>query len=221
VNAAVKPPRGAPGAPTASGAASAGRPLDPELSRAILDATIEVLAEDGYGRLSLEAVAQRAGVHRPAIYRRWPTKADLVAAAVVSIADVLPDPATGSARDDLVDFVRQVATRLRRDPRSRIGLMLMAELAVDPDLVALVNSRMVWSWRGLLRTIFERGVAAGQLRGDLHPDAVGDMVLGILYSRALSGRPQPNRRESEQLVDTLLDGLRAPAAGRRSARRRN
>jgi AcrR family transcriptional regulator len=220
VNAAVRPQPGTPGAPVRSGGASGGRPLDPELSRAILDATIEVLAEGGYGRLSLEAVAQRAGVHRPAIYRRWPTKVDLVAAAVVSIADVLPDPATGSARDDLVEFVRCVANRLRRDPRSRLGLMLMAELAVDPDLVALVNSRMVWSWRGLLRTIFERGVERGELRRELAPDQLGDVVLGFLYARALSGRPQPNRRESEQFVDTLIEGLRAGPTAPRPTRPR-
>jgi AcrR family transcriptional regulator len=217
VTAAVRPRRDAAPAPAASG----GRPLDPELSQAILDATIEVLAEDGYGRLSFEAVAQRAGVHRPAIYRRWPTKADLVAAAVASIADPLADPARDSAREDLVEFVRTVANRLRRDPRSRLGLMLMAELAVDPDLVALVNSRMVWSWRGLLRTIFERGVATGELRADLDPDQLGDVVLGFLYARALSGRPQPKRRECEQFVDTLLDGLCAGRRGGRSAPRRS
>jgi AcrR family transcriptional regulator len=201
--------------------AASGRPLDPELSRAILDATIEVLAEDGYGQLTLGAVAQRAGVHRPAIYRRWPTKVDLVAAAVTSIVRTIPDPATGTVRDDLIEFLQRIARLLQRDRRVRFGFLLMAELAVDPDVVALVNARMVRPWRALVREIVERGEGRGQLRPGVDPEQLSDLLLGALYARALAGRPQPRRAEIEGIVDVLLDGLCAGAAGRLPARRRN
>jgi AcrR family transcriptional regulator len=199
-------------ASTRTGAAPAaiGRPLDPEISRAILDATIDVLAETGFAGLSLEAVAQRAGVHRPAIYRRWPAKVDLVAAAISAVGTVFPDPDTGSVRDDLVLLVGHVGSRIEGSERARLGLRLVADLAVDPEIAALVNARTVRPWRSLGRTIVGRGIERGELRADTDPELVNDVMLGSIYARSLDGRQQMSRVAIERLVDTLLDGLHAP-----------
>ncbi|HZP31097.1 MAG TPA: TetR/AcrR family transcriptional regulator [Acidimicrobiia bacterium] len=191
-----------------------GRPRDPDLSDAILEATVAVLSESGYAALSYEAVAQRAGVHRPAIYRRWPTKGDLVAAAVESVTVALVDPATGNVRDDLVELVRQVAGLFQRNPRVRLAVRLLADLAADREVVARVNARMVSPWRDLVRTLVERGVERGELQPGLDPEIVADLVFGPLDRRILAGRAQPNRAGAERLVDTLLDGLRPRTADR-------
>ena len=188
-----------------------GRPLDPKISEAILDATLDVLTETGYAKLSIEAVAQRAGVHRPAVYRRWPTKLDLVAAAISSIAPSMPDPATGDVRDDLVVLVSHVANLLLRSARARLGLRLVAEIAVDEELAALVDQRTVQPRRDLARRILERGIARGEIRPGLDMELVCDLLIGSLYARALVGRARLSRRAAEQYVDSLLDGLRAIA----------
>jgi AcrR family transcriptional regulator len=218
VTAALRPPR--PAHPRPASVATGGRPLDPELTRTILDAAVTVLAEVGYGQLTIEAVAQRAGVHRPAIYRRWPTKVDLVAAAVTSIAQPISDPDTGNTRDDLVEFLGRVATLLQRNAKARLGFLLMAELAFEPEVVAIINSRMRRPWRGRVDAIVARGMERGELREGVDPEQLSDLVLAALYARALSGRPQPNRREIVQLVDLLLDGVSgAPRRQRRTTRR--
>jgi AcrR family transcriptional regulator len=195
------------GAAAAPGA-SAGRPLDPTISEAILEATLDVLAETGYAKLSIEAVAQRAGVHRPAVYRRWPTKLDLVAAAISSIARAVPDPATGNTRDDLVELVSSIGNMLVRNPRARLTLMLVAEIAVDEELAALVDSRTVQPRRAMARTILERGIERGEIRPDLDMELVCDLIVGSLYTRALVGRARLHRTKAERYVDYVLDGLR-------------
>ena len=194
---------------TGTAPATGGRPLDPEISQAILDATIDVLAETGFAGLSLEAVAQRAGVHRPAIYRRWPAKVDLVAAALSAVGTAFPDPDTGSVRDDLVFLVGHVGSRMEGSERARLGLRLVADLAVDPEIAALVNARTVRPWRSLGRTILGRGIERGELRDDTDVEIVNDLIMGSIYARSLVGRQQISRVAIERLVDTLLDGLHA------------
>jgi AcrR family transcriptional regulator len=194
-------------APATPGA-GAGRPLDPAISEAILEATLDVLAETGYAKLSIEAVAQRAGIHRPAVYRRWPTKLDLVAAAMSSIAPVVPEPTTGNTREDLVELVSHVANMLLRNPRARLALRLAAEIAVDEQLAALVDSRTMKPRRAIARGILERAIERGEIRPDLDLELVCDLLVGSLYSRALVGRATLSRNQAERYVDYLLDGLR-------------
>ena len=187
-----------------------GRPLDPTISEAILDATLEVVAETGYAKLSIEAVAQRAGVHRPAIYRRWPTKLDLVAAAINSITAAEPAPPTGNIRDDLVALVQELTVFLGGTPGARFALQLMAEIALDGELAALVDSRTVRPRRDRARQILEHGIATGELRPGFDIELVNDLLIGSLYTRAIVGRTQLSRPAAEEYVDYLLDGLRSP-----------
>jgi AcrR family transcriptional regulator len=208
VKATVRPaPAGADATPTAPPAPS-GRPLDPNISQAILDATVEVLAQTGYAKLSIEAVAQRAGVHRPAVYRRWPTKLDLVAAAMSSILPSAPEPTTGVLRDDLVVLVVHVGDIMKHSPQARLAMRLMAEIAFDAELAAFVDARTVQPRRELARTILEEGIASGELRPDLDLELVCDLLVGSLYTRALVGRPRLSRQAAQRYVDLVLDGVR-------------
>jgi AcrR family transcriptional regulator len=212
VTASVRSAPGAGKSPSDSHA-TGGRPLDSEITMAILEATVDLLTRTGYSGLSIDAVARRAGVHRPAVYRRFSSKVELVAAAIGAYTTAIPDPATGCTRDDLVSFIRRVATILHRDERARLALRVVTELAADEKFAALVNARTVRPWRDLAAVILRRGVETGELRSDLDVVLVTDLLLGPAYGRALIGRPQLTRAGAERLVDTLFEGLRAP--GRR------
>jgi AcrR family transcriptional regulator len=193
----------------AQSASLPGRRLDPRISDEILAATLDLLAEEGYARLSMEAVAHRAGVHKPAVYRRWPSKLDLVVAAVRSQAAEAVDPDTGDLRADLVALLRDAASTAYRNPKVRAGLRLMVDAAVDEELASAVRDRVVGPRRAVARTILERGVVAGELRGDLDLDLVVDLLLGPLHTRVLvMHRPFP-RADIEALVDLVLDGIAA------------
>jgi AcrR family transcriptional regulator len=186
-----------------------GRPLDPEISDRVLEATLVLLAEDGFARLSIEAVAQRAGVHKPAVYRRWPSKIDLVVAAVRSRTPPAEDPATGNIRDDLIRLIRDAARNAQRNPHARAGLRLMAEAATDPDLASAVRSRIVGERRAITRSVLERGIATGDLRADLELDLAVDALFGPLHSRVLVTHRPFTGADAEQLVDLLLAGIAA------------
>ncbi|WP_042906276.1 helix-turn-helix domain-containing protein, partial [Mycobacterium avium] len=84
-----------------------GRPRDPRIDAAVLRATVELLAETGYPGLLVSAIAQRAGTSKPAIYRRWPSKAHLVHEAVFPVSADTAIPDTGSTADDLREMVRR------------------------------------------------------------------------------------------------------------------
>jgi AcrR family transcriptional regulator len=190
---------------TTTTTAPAGRPLDEELSAAILDAALDVLGREGYGGFSIAAVAQAAEVHRPAIYRRWPGKVDLAVAAIEQIRPAPVDRESGDAREDVVAFL--VDAGCGDNLQDELALRLHGELAVHPELADAVRQRLVLPRRQTLRTILERGVAAGQLRSDLDPELAMDLLFGLLHARKGTGvvlRP----KEVERYVDLALTGLR-------------
>lgn len=97
-----------------------GRPRDPRIDGAVLRATVELLAETGYPGLLVSAIAERAGTSKPAIYRRWPSKAHQVHEAVFPIGAATAIPATGSWVQDVREMVRR--TMARRGCRHRAAL---------------------------------------------------------------------------------------------------
>src|SRR5215831_11164328 len=96
-----------PGRPSGP-AARPGRPRSPAADEAILDATVDLLAEQGFLGLSIEAVAARAGVAKTTIYRRWPTKDDLLMDAIACLKHAHPEPQGESLRDDLIDMISRM-----------------------------------------------------------------------------------------------------------------
>jgi AcrR family transcriptional regulator len=196
---------------SATAVAKSGRPLDEELSAAILDATLRVLAREGYGGLSIAAVAEDAGVHRPAIYRRWASKPDLVVAALERLKPTPSDPATGDVRTDLVAYL--VGIGCGSDQVHALALQLQGDLAIHADLHDAVDQQLAVPRRTRLRTILCRGVDAGQLRADLDPDLAVDLVLGAVQSRKLQRRPALRPADVERYVELLVTGLGAPPPG--------
>ena len=158
-----------------------GRPRDPEMDQAILRATIELLSEVGYARLTVAEVARRAGVSKPAIYRRWSQKSQLVVEAMVTQMRPGKDHDSGSAADDLVALTEQQIDLLTRTALGRILPGLVAEMVADPVLAASYRDLIIRPNQRHWRAAVERGIASGELSDETDVDFVLNALAGPLY----------------------------------------
>jgi AcrR family transcriptional regulator len=188
-----------------SAPAHGGRPRDPDISRHILAATRELLTTDGYARMSMADVASRAGVHKPALYRRYGNKLEVTLAAIADLSPAMRDPDTGSVADDLVQIVLDIAPRDDTIALATL-LRLRAEVRSVPELAEAVDRCLVAPKRAIVHEVLRRGVERGEVRGDVDPDLVADLVFGALQVRSQSGRHAPRRKEAAQIVATVLAG---------------
>jgi AcrR family transcriptional regulator len=189
-----------------------GRPRDPAREAAILGAVLELVAEVGYDRLSIEAVAQRAGASKATLYRRWANKRDLVVAAVragPASADVVVD--TGSLRGDLLVLCSHLVRTLRSSEGGLVLGLLKAGLE-DPELCRLLEETVGPTGAALPPEVLQRAVARGELPGDAHPFVFEEVTGSVLILRILNGLPV-DQAYLEQLVDAvLLPALARPPA---------
>ena len=167
-----------------------GRPRDPELDQVILGATIDVLSEVGYVRLTVVEVARRAGVSKPAIYRRWAQKSQLVVEAMVTQMHAGQGPDTGSAAGDLLALTGQLIGALTMTPLGRVLPGLVAEMAADPVLANSYRTLIIRPMQQLWRDAITRAIARGELTTDTDVDFVLNALAGPLYfSLLITGEP--------------------------------
>jgi len=190
---------------------SPGRPRSEQADRAILDATLDLLAEVGVTALSIEAVAARAGVGKTTIYRRWPSRDALVVDALGTLTERLPPVRGESVRDDLVLLVDSIR---RRSLDSRVGRILprmVGEQASHPELALCYRRSVVEPRRERVREVLRRGVASGELRADLDVELALALVTGPMLAQVMLGPgragPLPSSL-SARLVDAALEGMR-------------
>lgn len=163
-----------------------GRPRDKRIDSAVLRAAVELLAETGYAELSVDTIARRAGTSKPAIYRRWPSKAHLVHEAVFPISDATALPDTGSLAADVREMVRRTAAVLTT-PAARAALPgLVGEMAADLTL----HSALLERFGGILsRGLSERldaAVERGEARPDITAAEVVEAVAGTTFLALLT-----------------------------------
>jgi AcrR family transcriptional regulator len=171
--------------PRVKGQAEPGRPRDPSIDGRVLEIARRHLAEHGYEGLSLAAVAGEAGTTRPALYRRWPGKAELATAAIAALSAADSREATDDPYVDLVAELRAFRTGVTRpDGLSLVGTML--QRGTNPELLRLYRERLVIPRRTRLRTILERAVTRGLIPGGDLELAVGSLT-GSFYALALAG----------------------------------
>ncbi|HEX3724075.1 MAG TPA: TetR/AcrR family transcriptional regulator [Nitrolancea sp.] len=188
-----------------------GRPRSARARQAILDATLQLLVEEGFDRMSIEAVAARAGVGKATIYRRWSSKCELVAAALASIDDEIQAPDTGNTRDDLVSLVRDFA---RVSLSTAIGPMIgrvAGAAASNPELLEIVWTNLIAKRQEIGRQLLRRGIERGDVRADTNLDVVMNMVAGTAIFAVLFRLPEPDDLSTrlESLVKTLWQGIQA------------
>lgn len=170
---------------------SAGRPRNAEIDQRVLAVARRHLARHGFEALSVAAVAHDAGTTRQAVYRRWPTKADLATAAVAAMSEAAERPATD---DPFADLVRELEAYRRGigrpDGVSMVGTMLLR--STDARLRALYRERIVVPRRARLRAILERARSSGLVAADADVDVVVAMLIGSWYATALAGEQHPD-----------------------------
>ncbi|HYN92238.1 MAG TPA: TetR/AcrR family transcriptional regulator [Pilimelia sp.] len=152
------------------------------VTEAIRDAVLAELAAVGYGRMSIEAVARRAGVGKTAVYRRWPSKLEMVIEIVAAVtADVVSVPDTGSLRGDLELVLTVAAKALRHPLAAQILPDLLAEAARTPAIAATLRTALLDRQRDIGAQLAERAVARGELPAGTDPDLLIELAVGPLY----------------------------------------
>lgn len=184
-----------------------GRPRDPSRDVAILDATLSLLAEGGYGALTMEAVAARAAVGKATLYRRWQGKEQLVVDALASLAEPVDLPRGAEPRDRLVALLDSV--RKRSGSRAaQIFPRLVGESTDHPELMRRYRAQVLAPRRARFRAVLQDAVAAGLIRPDVDVDHATDLLVGPVAYRNLLGTDRPPTREFvRRVVDDVLSGL--------------
>ena len=166
--------------------AARGRPRDPQVSEAIIDATRRLLAEQGFARMSLDAVAGAAGVGKPAIYRRFRDKADLVVATIRTALPEMHRPQPGETHAEL----RALFEGLPDEPESYVALIggLIAEHRRHPELIEAFREHLLLPRRAIVIETIARGQDRGDIRPDVAAETALDMLAGQLLARVFAGR---------------------------------
>lgn len=186
-----------------------GRPRDPETEQRILEAALRLLREEGYSRMSVDGVAQEAGVSKPTIYRRWASKADLATAAIRTLQLMEPPVRTGTHKGDLVRTLENFCRSLLRPNGMALIGTVLAEESHTPDLIRLFRERIVAPRRRMLRVLLERARAGGEIRPDADLDCAVNMLVGAFYARYLADSRVPAGFPAD-LVDIVWRGIANP-----------
>ena len=198
---------------------SAGRPRDPTIDDAILRATRDLLIESGYSGVAFDSVARRAGVTRPTVYRRWPSKMHLVHEAVFPAQRQVPVPRTDDFEADLRAVIRRMFESYSR-PEARAALPgLIADLHGDVALRSSVIDRLEAQARADFAEMIERAQHDGAFTSEIDANLVLDTIAGAMFHRVVA-RAVTEEAFVDELAQLLLNGMR-PVKARAAAKRRN
>jgi AcrR family transcriptional regulator len=203
-------PRGRPGADGgAPGAPLRGRPRSEKARTAILTAAAELLLDRGLAAVSMDAVAERAGVSKATIYRWWPTKESLALDVLYTEwAAARPDPRdTGTLRADLFSLLGPWSRLASRRRYSRVIAALLTEAQTDPGFAAEYRQRVVGPRRNQGRAIFRRAIERGEIPADTKVDVALDLLYGPLYHRLLHGHAPLTDRFTQDVIEMALSGI--------------
>ncbi|MHA3024242.1 TetR/AcrR family transcriptional regulator [Mycobacterium sp. BMJ-28] len=202
-----------------------GRPRDAQLDQAILEAARELLAVDSYASLSMESVAVRAQVGKKTLYRRWPSKASLVAEAVLNAygrdgSFTVPD--TGDIRADLQSWLTEHADFIAEPSNAALIRALIAAAASNPSDKNALYERLSAPQHAGLMTRLGRAAEAGEVRADAELGVIATALIGALLLNVLTDMTsdEPGTR-FDGLLDVILTGASGtggvvPRAARRS-----
>jgi AcrR family transcriptional regulator len=201
-----------------------GRPRSDEVHRKILDATRELLSEDGFSDLRLEHVAARAGVGKATIYRRWGSKEALAQELLAELAGPhIAVAVTGDTREELLAAVVNPMRAVTETPFGPVIRALLSQIAVNPTLGDPFRATVVQARRDEIARVIARGVARGDLRPDADVDVATELLVGPVYFRLMFGGDLDDTF-AERVVDAVLGGYghtsqTSGGAGARAAHR--
>lgn len=195
-----------------------GRPRSVESRRAIIQSAMNILQNDGYAALNIEAIAAKAGVSKQTIYRWWASAAFIVLEAL--LADMPPQetiaPDTGSLKSDLLELVRPTVRALsqRRGP---VFKALIAEAQADARFAEALRNSLMAAHRELVHAVVGRAKLRGEVVFDVDDDLAADMIFGPILFRLLNGHGQLDETFAFNLVDATVAAMRHVETGARRA----
>jgi AcrR family transcriptional regulator len=190
-----------------------GRPRSERARQAILAAAAELLLDRGLAAVSMDAVAERAGVSKATIYRWWPAKETLALDALYTQwAAAVPEPVdTGALRGDLLELLRPWARLVAAGSHARVIAALLAKTRTDPAFAAQYQRHVIEPRREQAREVFARAVRRGEVPADTDLEVALDLVYGPIYLRLLQGHAPLSDDFVAAVVDLALAGLGHPA----------
>jgi AcrR family transcriptional regulator len=187
---------------------SRGRPRSAEARAAVLQAAAELLDSLGPGGVTIAAVAAKARVGKPTIYRTWPNAQALAMAALMAqSAPATGSVASGNPMDDLRLQLRRVVENLATR-RGRQLAQMVAAAEPDGEIAKAFRHQVILKSRNEGRELLGRAVAAGQVRADIEVEVALDMIYGPLFYRLLVGHAPLDSSFADQLLTTVQSGLR-------------
>jgi AcrR family transcriptional regulator len=192
-----------------------GRPRDTATDAAIATATLELLAEVGFANLTIEAVAVRAGVGKPSIYRRWPTKLELVVAAVEQAAPPLEPKRSDDPRRDLEQLIETLVRDMTASPIAYALLAVAADPQGHPELIDRLADSYIAPRQAAAVTLIQHAIDSGALAASVDPDLLVEELIGPAVFRWLrTGRPIPESRMHDYFESTWHAHATTPGATR-------
>ncbi len=185
-----------------------GRPRSSQSHQAMLQATLELLAEVGFDAMSIEAIAARAGIGKTTIYRRYVSKAELVADAIESIREEVVIPDTGNLQDDL-DALIQNAAQITLSPLGRQTVaMIISSAASNTQFARIYWTKYLQPRRQTFAIVIERAKARTEISTDLDPALVFDTMSAImLYALIFPPTSEPWTAYVRRALSLLLSNI--------------
>jgi AcrR family transcriptional regulator len=185
----------------------AGRPRSQQRRAAVLRATSELMREVGLRAMTTEDIAARSGASKATIYKWWPNKYAVAVEAFLSeMAVESADPDTGSAREDFRLALRGLI-HFYTGENGRAYAQLVGEAQFDPKIGVELRDHLVGARRELVRAIWDRGVARGELRADVDPEVAIDLIFGPAMYRLVAGHAPLDDTAADAVVDAAIRGL--------------
>lgn len=185
-----------------------GRRRPEATDQAIVVAAADLIAQRGYDGFSMAAVADRAGVAKTTVYRRWPTRAHLALATISAAMVRVSFLDTGDVRADLCAFARSLAAALRAPGTRRLVSELAVAAAHRPELAEAFRRMFVQRRAAVLATV-QRAAGEGHVRPDVDPELVIDQLSGALHYRMFLGGEGLTDAYADRLVEAVLKGALA------------
>jgi AcrR family transcriptional regulator len=194
---------------TADRPRSPGRPRSEEARKAILQSTLDLLEQTGFAELSIESIASRAGVGKATVYRWWPNKAGLVVDAFVSaVEEELAFTSTGSAEKAIREQMKRWAV-IFGGPLGQIIAKVIGAGQSEPEMLEAFQKSFVEPRRREARALLKQAMKTGELRPNVDPDLILDILYGPLYIRLLIRSGPLTMTFVDQVFEIVWPGLRA------------
>ncbi len=191
-----------------------GRPRSAQAHKAILDAALELLAQEGFQGLSIEDIAARAGVGKTTIYRRWSSKDDLVIDAIHEIQVDLTTVDTGNFRNDLVILFKAANQGIMTHPLlPQLVLRLISEFQANPEIFQVFLTQLLIPRIQRFMYMVEQAQARGEIRRDIDWSLALELITGPIFIHLLISHYLARSMSSsddkwiEQMIDAVMDGI--------------